>query len=59
MKINSELYLFSIEVGQPSLAKSAARKERELKKLFCSIKYDKGGSVYRSKDKERAVISPP
>lgn len=44
--------LIAIEVGQPSLATLAARKERELKKLFCSINYDMCGSVCCSRGKE-------
>lgn len=44
--------LIAIEAGQPSLAKSVVRKERELKKFFCFIKFDvRGGSAFRVKGK--------
>ncbi|XP_040989014.1 uncharacterized protein LOC121236643 [Juglans microcarpa x Juglans regia] len=43
--------LIAIEAGQPALAKSAAKKERELKRLECSITYkSKDESVWREKD---------
>lgn len=52
--------LIAIEAGQPSLARFASKKERELKRLSCSINYDSTeGSVYKGKDKLRVVVSLP
>ncbi|KAG6652954.1 hypothetical protein CIPAW_05G041700 [Carya illinoinensis] len=48
--------LIAIEAGQPALAKSAAKKERELKRLEFSINYkSRDGCGWRDKGKERAV----
>jgi len=50
--------LIAIEVGQPSLARSALKKERELMRLSCSINYNaKGESAFKDKGKERVVYS--
>lgn len=46
----------TIEAGHPAMARSAAKKERELKRLECSINYNsKGGSAFRDKGNVRAV----
>lgn len=50
--------IITIEVGQPSLTKSIARKERELKKLSYSINYN-NKSAFCGKGKNRAVIYSP
>lgn len=48
--------LIAIEFGQPFLSKSAARKEREMKKLSSSINYDNsGGNDFCAKGRERTA----
>lgn len=49
--------LIAIEAGQPSLAKSVAKKERKLKKSWYSI-IARGGSAFRAKGKRVANCFP-
>lgn len=52
--------IVAIEIGQPSLAPSTSRKERELKRLLTSINYNgRGWNILRSKCKERVVNNHP
>lgn len=46
-------FLVAIKVGQPSLVRSASKKDRELKRLSSSINNDgRGGNALRSTGKE-------
>lgn len=48
--------LIAIEAGQPSLARSTAKKNRGLITLLCFVNYKgRGGSAFRPKGKERAA----
>lgn len=47
--------LIAIEAEQPFLARSSSKKERELKRLACSINYDvREGIARRGRHKDRA-----
>lgn len=50
--------VIAIEAGQPSSARSAAKKNRELKRLSCSDNYKGGGgNAFRPKGEEMEANS--
>ncbi|KAG6706344.1 hypothetical protein I3842_07G219300 [Carya illinoinensis] len=52
--------LIAIKSGQPLLARLAMKKDRELKRLACSINYDaREGSVCRGRHKDRVNLGDP
>ncbi|XP_042952731.1 uncharacterized protein LOC122289632 isoform X1 [Carya illinoinensis] len=52
--------LITIKSGQPLLARSSMKKDRELKKLACSINYDAWeGSACRGRHKDRVNLGNP